>query len=58
MTWLDKNFKVDSKTGTEHIRVTVEGDNDHELLDHFMKVLIETEYLQHSLTVITCETIA
>jgi succinoglycan biosynthesis transport protein ExoP len=32
MTWLDKHVTVESKTGSEHIRVTIEGDSDRELL--------------------------
>ena len=31
-TWLDKHVMVDSKTGSEFIRVTIEGDNGPELL--------------------------
>jgi succinoglycan biosynthesis transport protein ExoP len=32
LTWLDKHLLIDSKTGSEYIRVSIEGDNDEELL--------------------------
>jgi len=32
ITWLDKQLTVDARTGSEYVRVTLEGDDDRELL--------------------------
>jgi len=48
MTWLDKHVTVESKTGSEHIRVTIEGDNDRELKTLLEAVTAEYTKLRDS----------